>query len=132
MNHYHLAMRLRDLETWLCDQGDVVVRKESSGTALTEQERLLYEFWLFDAEQQNGGVSQYFCNHGLAQWDKLCAVAINGLPSFARFANAVSDVVGRSSDPYLSVIEATTNLDDVYDRSKTAMIEQLMAVCQAR
>ncbi|MBA2238296.1 MAG: hypothetical protein H0W24_06300, partial [Lysobacter sp.] len=46
-----------DLEDWLTDEGDNVVRKAAAAkgeSALNEPERLLYELWLFDTEQRNG------------------------------------------------------------------------------
>jgi hypothetical protein len=121
-------MELLDLETWLNDQGADVVYRKAKGGALTDKEELLYECCLFDAEQQNGGVSQYFCNHGLAQWDSLCAAAIKTLPSFSVFAETVDAVVRQSSDPYLSILESPTNLDALYDQSKAQMIRDLRAV----
>lgn len=91
-----------DLEDWLTDEGDKVVRKAAAAngeSTLDDRERLLYEVWLLDTEQRNGGISQYFCNHGLAQWDTLSQLAIPTLASFASFAEKINAVVGRSTDP---------------------------------
>ena len=73
-----------DLEDWLTEEGDKVVTKEAAlGLgSLTSRERLIYEVWLFDTETRNGGVSQYFCNRGIAQWDELKKAARGMLPSF--------------------------------------------------
>ena len=93
-----------DLEDWLTEEGDRVVRKAAvanSVDALDARDRLLYEIWLFDTEQRNGGVSQYFGNRGLEQWDMLTRLAMPTLLSFSSFAARVNEVVGRSHDPYL-------------------------------
>lgn len=56
------------LEDWLTDAGDRVVRKLAAGVgALSSEERLVFEVWLLDTEARNGGLSQYFANHGLGQ-----------------------------------------------------------------
>ena len=48
-----------DLEDWLTEIGDRVVRKmaASGPETLTPQERLIYEVWIFDTETRNCGVS---------------------------------------------------------------------------
>src|SRR6185436_4212959 len=102
-----------DLEDWLTDEGDKVVHKAAaadSRDALDPRERLLYEVWLLDTEQRNGGISQYFGNRGLEQWDALSRLAAPALPSFARFAAKVNAVVGRSEDPYRAVIRSDVDL----------------------
>jgi hypothetical protein len=119
-----------DLEDWLTDEADKVVHKAAAAKAesvLDNRERLLYEFWLFDTEQRNGGVSQYFCNHGLGQWDTLSGLAAPALPSFPRFASKVNEVVGRSEDPYQAVIDAGVDLDGWYDENQARLVTELQA-----
>ena len=96
-----------DLEDWLTDRGDEVARKSAAANSpdvLDARERLLYELWLFDTEQRNGGVSQYFCNHGMDQWDRLSRLATPTLPSFASFAARVNEVIDGRADPYRAVV----------------------------
>src|SRR6266542_426034 len=95
-----------DLEDWLTDEGDKVVRREAVAgiDSLTPEERLVYEVWLFDTEQRNGGVAQYFGNRGRKQWESLCLAARNVLAPFAEFAAHVDAVVANARDPYLAVI----------------------------
>jgi hypothetical protein len=117
-----------DLEDWLTDEGDKVVRKAASGSGestLDDRERLLYELWLFDTEQRNGGVSQYFCNRGLERWATLSRLAAPALPSFASFAVKVNEVVGRSTDPYQAVIDSGVDLDGWYDEHQTRLVGEL-------
>src|SRR5687768_14480667 len=70
----------------------------------------LFELWLLDAEQSNGGVSQYFCNHGLKQWDTLSSLARPAVASFEPFAVNVDEVIGRRPDPYRAIIESSEDL----------------------
>lgn len=126
-------MRSFYLERWLTNAGDRVVRKAASaGTepALDGHERLLYEYWLFDTEQRNGGVSQYFCNRGLKQWDALSRLAAPALPSFRAFAAIVDGVVGRSPDPYAAVVASPTDLDALYDERHDLLVTELYSAAR--
>jgi hypothetical protein len=119
-----------DLEDWLTKEGEMVVRRAAavkSECALDDRERLLYELWMFDTEQRNGGISQYFCNHGLAQWDKLSQFAAPALPSFAPFAAKVNEVVGQSEDPYQAIVDSRVDLDAWYDEHQVHLVTE----CQA-
>lgn len=119
-----------DLEDWLTDEGDKVVRKAAeakTGSALDDRERLLYELWLFDTEQQNGGVSQYFCNNGLPQWEVLSRLASAALASFPSFAAKVNEVVGHSDDPYQAVINSGVDLDAWYCEHQVRLVTELRA-----
>jgi len=121
-------MKSWELEDWLTNEGDKVVRKASTANALAALDwraRLIYEVWLLDTERRNGGVSQYFCNRGLKQWDALSKVALPCLPSFALFANTVNSVIGRSSDPYKAVIDSGVDLDTHYDENAVGLITEL-------
>ena len=117
-----------DLEDWLTDEGDKVVRKAAaadSRDALDPRERLLFEFWLLDTEQRNGGVLQYFGNRGLEQWDVLSRLAAPALPSFVPFAAKVNAVVARSDDPYRAVINSDVDLDAWYREHQVALVTEL-------
>jgi len=115
-----------DLEDWLTDAGDSVVRKlaSSSEAALTDRERLVYEIWLLDTEARNGGLSQYFCNCGLKQWNSCVALAsAAALPSFPAFADRVNDLLRRDPDPYLAILNA--DADDLWYDHQTAVVSEL-------
>ena len=60
-----------ELEDWRLDAGGRVEQKAIAGGDLTPVERLIRECWVFDMHTRNGGVSQYFCNHGAEQWQVL-------------------------------------------------------------
>jgi hypothetical protein len=121
-----------DLEDWLTAEGDRVVRKEAASghAALGAREQLLYEVWLFDTEQRNGGVSQYFCNCR-ENWEQLCRLAQPAIPSFALFAAAVNKVIGGSEDPYQSVIDSDVNLDEMYRAYQIQLVTELKALFNA-
>jgi len=117
-----------DLEDWLTEEGDKVVRKAAAANSrdtLDARECLLYELWAFDTEQRNGGVSQYFGNRGLEQWHSLSRLAAPALPSFLSFAAKVDEVVGRSEDPYQAVIDSGIDLDSWYDEHKARLVGEL-------
>jgi hypothetical protein len=115
------------LEDWLTDEGDKVVFKiaELGCSGLVSRERLLYEVWLFDTEQRNGGVSQYFCNRGLEQWQSLCELTKLSLPTFAPFAAAVNQIVAGSGDPYREVVRLGIDLDARYEEIQAELISEL-------
>lgn len=120
------------LEDWLTKEGNRIIRKitEQDLGSLSDAERLLYEIWLLDTEQRNGGVSQYFCNRGLAQWNSLSRLATATLASFASFATHVDKVVGTASDPYQAVTDSEVDLDGWYDKYRFSLIEELKATYQ--
>jgi hypothetical protein len=121
------------LTGWLLDAGAGVARKgQALGgvEALTPIERLLYELWIFDMEQQNGGVSQYFCNQPIQEWNRVSSLARPALPSFNVFASTVESVVGQSVDPYESVVDSSVNLDDLYEDIRVPLLLELQSLVQ--
>lgn len=117
-----------DLEDWLTDEGDKVVRKAAAANSrdvLTPRERLLYEFWLFDTEQRNGGVSQYFGNRRRAHWDVLSRLAAPALASFPSFAAKINAVIDGSDDPYESVVGSGVDLDAWYEEHQLRLVTEL-------
>ena len=120
----------QDLEDWLTDAGDAVVRKPED--ARSEQEQLIHEIWLFDTEVRNGGVSQYFGNWGMDQWETCIAVTSRGaVPSFASFARQISRMIACADDPYEALIELGSAPDDAWDGAKVAVVSELRASCHA-
>lgn len=121
-------MKSSTLEKWLTEEGDKVVRKAAATNgleALDLRERLIYEMWLFDTEQRNGGISQYFCNHGLDQWHALSKIASPHLPSFVALAATVNRVIGRSADPYQAVLNSDIDLNENYEAYRFRLLTEL-------
>lgn len=123
-----------DLEDWLTDEGAKVVEKAAAKTvaALNEREHLLYEFWLLDTEQRNGGLSQYFYNRGLARWQTLSALAAATMPSFAEFAAKVNDVVVGSGDRCQALVGSSVDIDAWYDSHQVRLVSELRAAMESR
>ena len=65
-----------DLEDWLTEVGGQVVEKQAAlgDSSLSKQDQLILAIWLLDTEARNGGLSQYFANHGVEQWEKCVAL----------------------------------------------------------
>src|SRR5262245_90775 len=114
-----------ELEDWLTDAGDRVVRKLASAPAavLPDRERLIYEVWLLDTEARNGGLSQYFCNGGIEQWNSCVALASTSLPSFPAFAERVATLLKQAPDPYLAILN--TDSDDLWYEYQEAVVSEL-------
>jgi len=120
----------QDLDDWLTDVGNAVVQKPEE--ARTEQERLIHEIWLLDTEARNGGVSQYFGNWGMDQWEICTAVTSRGaVPSFASFARQITHMIAGADDPYDVLIELGSAPDDAWDKVKVAVVSELRASCHA-
>jgi hypothetical protein len=116
----------QELDDWLTEAGDSIVKKaQASGRAsLTDYDRAVHDLWLLDTEARNGGVSQFFCNWGREGWNRLVeSCRCIKLPAFHEFAVVVAGVIGDVSDPYGAVL--TSNLDDVYGRSRSAIVAEL-------
>jgi len=116
-----------ELENWLTEAGDVVVRKRASGGVLSQREQLLFEIWALDTETRNGGLSQYFANRGLAQWNRCEAACAGKLPSFMAFAKRVEAIISGKTDPYQALIECGTEADDLYYEYQTQIVRELQS-----
>lgn len=122
----------RELEDWLTEEGDRVVRKraELGAEALTTSERLLYAVWLFDTETRNGAVSQYFCNRGLVEWSELRRLAGPALSQFGRFSSEVQAAIEGHEDPYSAVLAIGRSLDERYASCAPALVSELRVHCE--
>lgn len=118
-----------DLEDWLTETGDCVVRKiaVSGPGSLTPKEQLIYEVWVFDTETRNGGVSQYFGNRGIARWKSMRAASQGlAMPRLNQFMDEVDKLIGRESDPYDVALTAKPPIEEVYWSShQTGIVEEL-------
>ena len=114
------------LEDWLTDTGADVIRKRiGDPSSLSPSECLVYEIWLLDTEARNGGLSQYFCNRGLAHWNDCVALAqIAGLEPFAPFARAVDVLIAGHEDPYAAIIDSPGG-DSLWYDHQAAVVEEL-------
>jgi len=121
-----------NLEDWITDAGADVLDKRMAGPdTLSPVEELLYQIWLLDTEARNGGLSQYFCNHGLAQWHA-CekATLAGGLSTFAPFAEALNGILAGALDPYTAIRERGDVAEDLWFKYQPAVVQQLKALCQ--
>ncbi len=111
---------------WLANAGDAAVRKRAQGVTLSSMEKLVYEIWLLDMQACNGGLSQYFCNCGLAQW-KQCTAAVSAadLSKFAVFAQQVEQIIAGARDPYKAIIKAGRAAEDLYLDHQSSIVREL-------
>jgi hypothetical protein len=136
-----------ELEDWLTEIGDQVVRKEAAFgiNSLSALERGVHEVWLIDTEVRNGGVFQYFFNHGKEQWDALVnAAKKSDLPSLTEFIQRAQvhlpdvisvvesdrgtkydDLFSRYIDLRKTVEEAVHKLDGLYDEYQLKIVGEL-------
>lgn len=121
-----------DLEDWITDVGaNVVDKRYADPTSLTSTEQLVYEIWLLDTEARNGGLSQYFCNHGLPQWNSCLAITESTcLKSFAPFAAAVNALIAGTEDPYLAINARGDEAENLWYPYQTSVVEELRSLCK--
>lgn len=121
-----------DLEDWITDVGaNVLDKREVQREALNEQEELVYEIWLLDTEARNGGLSQYFLNHGLAQWESCRRRAGTlGLMSIHPFVEAVNQLLLTAEDPYDAIRSGGDSAEDLWYQWQAPVVQELRALCQ--
>jgi len=118
-----------ELEDWITDVGaDLVDRRLLEPTSLTPTENLIYEIWLLDTEARNGGLSQYFLNHGLAQW-QACKEASKSLTSFQPFVETVDRILGNASDPFEAIRSRGTDAEDLWYKYQSPVVIELRQLC---
>jgi hypothetical protein len=101
-----------------------------AGSTLPLQEQ--YEIWLLDTEARNGGLSQYFGNHGLEQWRRCVgSAASQGLVTFAPFARSVDLLIEGSSDPYRMLLSGDRDNEDLWYSYQWRVVQQLRALWQS-
>jgi len=119
------------LENWFAEASARIEGKRQTGgnVSLSKDERLVYELWLLDTEIRKGGLTLYFANHGLEQWEHCVALASEIIPTFARFASMIDKL--RSPDSDLSGIGLTAALGSagraqrLYHMCRAAIITEL-------
>lgn len=118
-----------DLEDWITDEGaDALDRFLVDPGSLSAAEAAVYQIWLLDTEARNGGLSQYFCNHGRAQWEACqVACAVLRIESFKPFASALNEIVGTSEDPYEVIVQLGESAENLWYSYQPAVIGELRA-----
>lgn len=122
--------QIPELDDWVADAGARIYDKRCADlNSLSPVDELIYEIWLLDTESRNGGLSQYFRNHGLAQWKSCCASAVSqGLAGFADFEAAVSTMIAGVDDPVLAIRSGGDSAEDLwysYQRGVSKELRQL-------
>jgi hypothetical protein len=121
------------LTDWLLDSGENVAKKSRtllSLDALTSAERLLYEFWIFDIEQQNGGVSQYFLNRPVWHWNSLFTLSRSALPSFSALAVKIESIVNDAPDAHEAFHDIVVDVDGLYSEVRVPVLQELQTFVQ--
>jgi hypothetical protein len=116
------------LEDWLLNAGEQAERKmlARGSDSLSPAERLVREVWLLDLEARNGGISQYFCNHGVERWQALReAWSADDVPSLGPIIGAIDQVIAGSDDPYSATLRASPGIEDVYETHQARMKSEL-------
>ncbi len=114
-----------ELEDWLLEAGEAAERKALAGSPLTAIEALIREFWVFDVQTQNGGVSQYFCNYP-SRWEKLQAASgSKSVPALEAIVTEVNLVISGSSDPYSAALAASPYLEQYYEKHQLEVLREL-------
>ena len=120
-----------ELTDWLLDAGAAVHKKRltlSNPDDLSPAEHLLYEFWLFDMEQQNGGVSQYFLNRPISHWDSLSVLGRSFVPTFIPFAARIDSIVIGVPDAHEAFHDI--DVDHLYQVIRVRVLQELKAFVQ--
>jgi len=120
-----------ELEDWLTEAGDQVVRKMAAQgeESLSDREKLIYEIWLLDTEVRNGGLSQYFVNFGMRQWQQ-CASLAMALPSFTGFAKQVTALLSANADPYLAILARESEASEFYYTHQVVIVTELRKIVE--
>ena len=81
---------------------------------------------MLDTEARNGGLSQYFANRGVEQWEKCVALASSDvIPSFTPFAEAVTAMLSGNPDPYLALIARDAEANHLYHSYQPSIVSEL-------
>ncbi|WP_431258433.1 DMP19 family protein [Roseateles chitinivorans] len=124
-------MTFWDLEDWMTDVGAGLLDRSSPGEKLSRKEDAMLRFWILDTEARNGGLSQYFRNHGQAEWVACmaCAAALD-LTTFVPFAAAVNALLAKHADPFLAIRSDGDEGEDLWFRHQPQVIRELKRLTQ--
>jgi hypothetical protein len=115
-----------ELEDWLLQAGERAERKVIDGGSLSTAERLIREFWVFDIHTRNGGVSQYFANHGPVQWQALKAAWLPAaVPGLGPIIAEVDRVIAGAADAYLAALAASPGVEAFYESHQLGVRREL-------
>jgi hypothetical protein len=114
-----------DLEDWITDVGARLLEKQAiDPRSLTPTETLVVEIWLLDTEARNGGLSQYFFNNGLSQW-QTCVAAAHCLNTFRPFVEAVKEMIHGADDPFEAIRSRGNDGEDLWYKYQAPVIVEL-------
>ena len=121
-----------DLEDWITDVGaDILDKRCANPQSLSPIDGLIYEIWLLDTEARNGGLSQYFSNHGLAQWKSCCAaVSLLGLNSFSSFEVEVNSMISGAADPYREINARGDMAENLWYLHQCKVVKELQSLAE--
>jgi hypothetical protein len=121
-----------DLEDWIADIGEVIAKQELlAANSLSPLQTLVHEIWLLNLEACNGGLSQYFCNRGLAQWQRCIAASkAAGLVAFLPFESAVSQCIASEPDPYMALVRRGASAENLWYTYQEPVLRQLNELCR--
>lgn len=118
-----------ELEDWLLEAGERAEEKATAGRDLTPVERLVREFWVFDICVRNGGISQYFCNNGLARWQELKSAWLpREVPSLGPILREVDRVIANAHDPYSATLNASPTIEELYEAQQPLVCQELRSL----
>ena len=120
-----------ELEDWLLDAGERAERKCIGGGEPSPVERLVVEFWKFDMQALNGGVSQYFCNYDLCHWLAFKSAWMpDVVPSLGPILAEIDKTIARGKDAYDAIL-TSPSIDAFYhDRRLSAWREMRAAASE--
>jgi hypothetical protein len=117
-----------ELEDWILVAGERNELKCSTNGihSLTPAERLIREVWLFDLNTKNGGISQYFGNYGIKQWEALQDAWLpSAVPSLRPIIAEVNRVIAGDVDPYLATLQASAGIEKLFHEHETQVLAEL-------
>src|ERR1051325_7522054 len=123
-----------ELEDWILEEGERIETKRlaEGDVSLSEIERLTREVWGFDIETLNGGVSQYFGNNGLRQWDEMRNAWLRHPgKSLGPIIAEVERVIAGADDPCRATFEASPYIEDFYYAHRMSLLAELRAAGSA-
>ena len=116
----------------MLEAGECAERKSLAGSQLTAIETLIREFWVFDVQTRNGGMSQYFCNYQ-SRWETLKAASSPGaVPALDAIVAEVDRIIRGGSDPYVAALTASPHLEQYYEEHQLEVRRELRRQSQEK
>lgn len=117
MRRKQLTSSAGDAEGWLLDAGDVVIRKEAKGAALSELDRAVYCMWVLDYAVRNSGTLEPMRELHPAARDELLAFArARRLEALAAWLGGAADEAAFCAEYYSNFERGCTELRELWGR----------------